>query len=265
MQRDLDRLLRDARAALGEPGGEREERAVERALAARSRRPAWRAALIAALMLVALTASLGAVAAVVVPERGPSAAEQAPLVRTVDRTYACRVKADTAGERRFGVGSRSSSRSSTGERWPAEVYVAGAPGPVFVSELVVARSHVHEQRQRAQRGFGPWHEGVYVNARACTPSRVTVPLTAAGLEGPPSPHPTGASCVTRGRILVRIRATLAAPARWRELQEPYVGVRANVTQMAVAVRLEQGPRPVGYGTARPASSRFWQEEWPLCR
>jgi hypothetical protein len=66
--------------------------------------------------------------------------------------------------------------------------------------------------------------------------------------------------VAQGRILVRIRATLAAPARWRALQEPYVGVRANLTEMAVAVRLERTGRPVAYGTARPGASRLWQAD-----
>jgi hypothetical protein len=69
--------------------------------------------------------------------------------------------------------------------------VAGAPGPSFESELVVARSHLHRYRERAQRGFGPWHEGVYVNSRTCTPSRARVPLSQAGLPGPPFAHPTG--------------------------------------------------------------------------
>jgi photosystem II stability/assembly factor-like uncharacterized protein len=267
MQPDLDRALRDARAALADPDRARENSAVERFLAALPRRtPASRAALLATVAAVTLALTLGAFAAGVSPTREPALQQAAP-VRVVDRTFSCLPTASTAerGVREVTLANRSFSRDDRGMVWPAELTLTRAAGPVFGSEFLLARSHQNDNRVRINRGYGLGHPGVLVNARACVPSRARIPLSRAGLPGPPLPSNTANTCRSTGRVLVRVRATLAAPARWGQLQQPYVGVRANVTDMAVSVRVERTGAPLLYAKARPAATSVWRADWPRCR
>jgi len=262
MQRDLDRLLRDARDALAEPPADVEERAVERALAARRVRPAWRAALVAALLVLSLTLSLGAVAATVLPDRAPSsAAQQGPLVRVVDRTVSCMPGRayDGTGAREFGLAITKRTRYSSTSAWsPASIVLDGGSPSSTLTKFLIVRGHESQYALNSPGHDGPGHGGVYLNVKSCVPSRKPVPLAARGIPGPAVRYDTGTGCTVRGRILVRVRATLTQPARWRAIPPVFEGVQRNVTAMAVAIREERTGRAVLFAEARATSSALWR-------
>lgn len=264
MQPDLDRLLRDARAALGDPGSEREDRAVERAIAGRRARPGQRLALVAALTLVALILSLGAVAAVVVPERDPSSAQQAePAVRVVDRTFSCMPSRsyDAPGARGFAVAvTRRTRTTAPPQHWePASVVVETSPSSAR-AKLLIVRGHESRSALRSPGLSGPGGAGVYLNTRSCVPSRKPVALSSRGLPGPAVRYETATGCLAPGRILVRVRARLVAPAQWRRLSPLFSGVQRNVTEMAVAVRAERTGAPLVFAQADARSTALWRAD-----
>lgn len=263
MQRDLDRLLRDARAALGDPGGEREDRAVARALAARRARLGRRLGLVAALALAAMALSFGAVAAVVVPERTPTAAEAGPSVRVVDRTFSCMPARsyEAAGARGFAVAVTKRTMTTVPPRhWePASVVVQTSPASAR-AKLLIVRGHESRYALRTPGLDGPGGAGVYLNTTSCVASRKAVPLSSRGLPGPAVRYETATGCLAPGRILVRVRARLAAPARWRQLGPLFSGVQRNVTDMAVAVRAERTGAPLVFAQADAKTTALWRAD-----
>ncbi|HVM16591.1 MAG TPA: hypothetical protein VM290_03325 [Gaiellaceae bacterium] len=259
MQRDLDRRLRDARGALARPGRDREDSAVAAALAGRRVRPVWRVALVAALSVAALTVSLGAVAAGSSPTR--EAAQ--PAVRVVDRTLSCMPGRafDGTGARAFGFAVTKRSRYSSTTPWaPASLVLDGASPASARSKFVIVRGHESPSALAAPGLNGPGLGGVYVNTKSCVPSRKSVPLSREGLPGPAVRYETGTGCKSPGRILVRVRATLTAPARWREITPVFSGVQRNVTEMALAIRVERTGRPLLFAQARAASVALWRAD-----
>jgi hypothetical protein len=97
-----------------------------------------------------------------------------------------------------------------------------------------------------------------VNARSCTATRNTVPLSSRGLPGPPIEFNQEAECLLRGRVLVRVRAVLNAPASWRPAGDGYAGARANVVEAALAVRSARTRKPLAFIQLRAqGKTRSW--------
>jgi hypothetical protein len=100
--------------------------------------------------------------------------------------------------------------------------------------------------------------GVFASTRSCTATRNSVPLSARGLPGAPVEFEQEAECRLRGRILVRVRAVLHAPAAWRPVASGYAGARANVVEAALAVRSARTRKPLAFMQLRPqGKTRFW--------
>jgi hypothetical protein len=109
----------------------------------------------------------------------------------------------------------------------------------------------------------PFPPGAYADARRCAAARVSVPLSAKGLPGPPVRFDQEADCEVRGRILVRLRAVLEAPTPWRPAQAPYVGARRNVVEAKIAVRSDRTRRPLALlELDRAGKTRLWVS--PAC-
>lgn len=159
--------------------------------------------------------------------------------RIVDRTFACAPRAFG------GVGdldvSASPPRDFIGVQIPAYLTVGtGSNGPQ--SDLV-------EVRARARAEVAGWQAepgGVYANSRRCTPARASLPLSARGLAGPPTRWQKELDCPVHGRVLVRVRSVLQAPASWRRIDRFFHGVRQPVAETKLVVRLQRTGKPVAY-------------------
>jgi hypothetical protein len=179
--------------------------------------------------------------------------------RIVDRTFRCTLAPLYGGLRELNIaanprGSLGNGGSSM-DVSPGYIGLGSGPGTRAFDDLVFARSRLEE---RVVAPSAPWPPGVYADARRCTPARVSVPLSAKGLPGPPVKFGTDADCELRGRVLVRIRAVLEAPTSWRPADRPHVGARRNVVDAKIAVRSERTRRPIGLlELDRVGMTRLW--------
>jgi hypothetical protein len=123
-----------------------------------------------------------------------------------------------------------------------------------LSHLVAVRAR--DERSTVGSSRGP--QGVYARARRCFLSRKSVPLSSAGLPGPPVVWKKDYSCTVRGRIVVRVRAVLAASASWRRVDDQHFGVRANIVSAKLAVRSEKTGKPLAFSTLDSAGkTKLW--------
>jgi hypothetical protein len=121
------------------------------------------------------------------------------------------------------------------------------------SEFVSIRAH-------GWRRFGSAYspEGVYASSRRCAASRASIPLSATGLPGPPSHWAEQATCLGRGRVLIRVRAILQSSASWQPQTDSSAGARSNVVEAAVAVRSERTGKPIAYlELDRHGKTKLW--------
>jgi hypothetical protein len=159
--------------------------------------------------------------------------------RIVDKTFAC------APIAYGGVGDLDVSVSpprdyGTFEIAPHLTVRTGGFNPEF--NLVVVRA-------RPQSEIGGWRAGpagVYVNSRRCAPARTSLPLSSRGLAGPPTLWEKELDCPVAGRVLVRVRSILRAPANWRRVDRFFDGARQPVVETKLSVRLQRTGKPVAY-------------------
>ena len=86
-----------------------------------------------------------------------------------------------------------------------------------------------------------------LNATACKSSSKTIPLSAQGLRGSAaSPFEDEFDCAVPRRVLVRVRATLEAPAELR-LSRGFLRTSVPAKEAALAVRTQSG-KPLMYAT-----------------
>jgi hypothetical protein len=202
----------------------------------------WRHAisLLAALLVSASTAETGAAAS-----------------RVVDRTFRCTPAVLYAGVRQLDVTTSPRGSLGAGGRSddvsPGYISVgSGAARGVF-DDLVFARS-----RTEVRHAAIPFPPGVYVDARRCVRVRVVLPLSSKGLPGPPVRFSTEADCELRGRVLLRVRAQLEAPAAWQPATPPWAGARRDVVEATIAVRSERTRRPLALlALDRGGETRLW--------
>lgn len=101
--------------------------------------------------------------------------------------------------------------------------------------------------------------GVFAHRNRCVPVRTGVPLTPRGLPGPPDRFRTNRDCPVRGRVVVRVRATLRAPTDWRTREySAYAGARQAIDEASLAVRSQRTGKPIAYMELDSrARTKFW--------
>jgi hypothetical protein len=115
-------------------------------------------------------------------------------------------------------------------------------------------------RAHRWRRFGSDYsaEGVYASTTRCASSRASMPLSANGLPSPPGRWAEQATCLGRGRVLIRVRAILQSAEQWQTQGDSSAGVRSNVVEAAVAVRSERTGKPLAYlELGRHGKTKLW--------
>jgi hypothetical protein len=177
--------------------------------------------------------------------------------RIVDRTFVCTPMA-FAGVRDLDLWA-SPPRT---EPWTIPAYLVARTGTTLpTSDLVYVRARAQGKIGWTSPFSGP--AGVYAHARRCTPTRAPVALTSTGLPGPPAGWYSDVTCSLRGRVLVRVRALLTAPADWRPTSGPFLAAQRSVLEASLAVRSERTGEALAFmKLARDGGTRFWSA--PRC-
>ena len=179
-----------------------------------------------------------------------------PPPRVVDRTFGCTPRPLTGKLRMLDATAvpRGSieTRVPSASRSPGFIGVASG-GWESGSELVSVRA---SRWQRFGKAYSP--AGVFASRR-CGGSRISVPLSAKGLPGPPTRWVKNARCLGRGRVIIRVRAVLSPSDPWRPLVTGSVdGATGTVVRAAVAVRSERTGKPLAYmELARVGTTKLW--------
>jgi hypothetical protein len=205
----------------------------------------WGFAIALALLLSFNTSSGGAAPGEELGARAPS---------VIDRTFRCTPVALGDGVRDLEVIAHPLGSHEFQNPSPSPGFLSlGSGGLSPTSELVSVRAAAWE-RFRQRRVL----EGVYVNASRCSAARATLRLSRTGLPGRPVQWSENKSCPVTGRVLVRVRAVLQAPARWQQLDRTYVGARRSVVEAAFAVRSERSRKPIAFvELGRAGKTRLW--------
>jgi hypothetical protein len=161
--------------------------------------------------------------------------------RIVDRTFVCTPFVLYGGIRDLDVKAIPRGEAYVQGTGSTSTGYIGLGSGLRTSELLFARARLEPRSQNR-----PLQPGVYADLRRCTRTRISVPLSAKGLPGPPTPFETYAECQIRGRVLTRVRAVLEGPAPWRPGAPPYAGVLRNVVSAQIAVRSERTRKPLGF-------------------
>lgn len=193
---------------------------------------------------------------------GNSASASPAAPRVIDRTFGCTPVPLDANLRTVDV---SAVPIRAGE--PFVPFQAPSPGFIGVasggwepgSELVSIRARGW---QRFTSTYSA--EGVYASIKRCAPSRISVPLSPRGLPGPPIQWAKQATCLGRGRVIVRVRAILQLPVSWQPLiSTSYDGARSKVVEAALAIRSERTGKPIAYMELdRDGKTKLWYS--PRC-
>jgi len=172
--------------------------------------------------------------------------------RTVDRTFAC-TPLLAGGGRELDLWA-SPPRT---DPWTIPAYLVARTGTTLPSEdLVYVRARTQGKIGWTTPFSGP--AGVYAHARRCSSTRASVALSAKGLPGPPTGWFSPVSCTLRGRVLVRVRALLAAPAGWGRAGPLFQGARKDVLEASLAIRSERTGEPLAFMTLnRAGETRLW--------
>lgn len=201
---------------------------------------------VALALLVSFNTSSGGAAP------GGQLGAQAPFI--IDRTFRCTPVALGDGLRDLEVIAHPLGSHEFQNPNPSPGFLGlGSGGLSPTSELVSVRAAAWE-RFRNRRVL----EGVYVNRGRCSVARATGRLSPTGLTGRPVQWSDSKSCPVRGRVLVRVRAVLQAPARWQQLDRTYIGARRSVVEAAFVVRSEGSRKPIAFVELGPAGkTRLW--------
>lgn len=182
-----------------------------------------------------------------------SAATGAPLY-VVDRAFAC---SPLYGEASF-VASPRGTLEVQGERIVSSGYARVSSGGELdaLSDLVVVA------RPGPRNGGTPYAAAVYASIKRCAATRTRIPLSRAGLPGRPTRFRSEAECFVNARVLVRVRAVLAARAPWRRLggqfRGTYAGVAGRVMEGQLAMLDQQRGKPLAFATLDTrGKTRLW--------
>ncbi len=172
--------------------------------------------------------------------------------RTVDRTFVC-TPLLAGGARELDLWA-SPPRD---DPWTIPAYLVARTGTTLPSEdLVYVRARTQGKIGWTSPFSGPG--GVYAHSRRCSPARASVALSSKGLPGTPTGWYSPVSCTLRGRVLVRVRALLSAPAGWGRAGPLFQGARKDVLEASLAIRSERTGEPLAFMTLnRAGETRLW--------
>lgn len=175
---------------------------------------------------------------------GTSASPLPLTARVVDRTFRCTPLA-LEGELRASDLTAVPVRASE----PYDPFQTPSPG--FIGVASGGRGAANELISVRARGWQRLRStysaaGAYVSSRHCVLSPVSVPLSATGLPGPAVRWGTEVTCLARGRLLVRVRATLQPGSSWQPQTDSFEGARGNVVAATIAIRSARTGKPIAY-------------------
>ncbi len=176
--------------------------------------------------------------------------------RVIDRTFGCIPQALTGDVRAFDV-----TAVPRGSVEAADPFAPRSPGFIGVaSGGWEPRSELVAVRTRRWQRFGTTYSpaGVFAS-RGCRQSRLAVLLSNKGLLGPPTRWMKSATCLGRGRVIIRVRAVLATSDPWRSLVTgAFDGATGAVVQASLAVRSERTGKPLAHvELARDGTTKLW--------
>jgi hypothetical protein len=181
-------------------------------------------------------------------------AQAGPATVVLDRTLICTPEygnVDVMASPRGDVAFSTARMESSG-------YLAVGSGQAYEADgLVLVRARAEKSRVGSSRG----PQGVYARAGRCFLSKRKIPLDSKGLVGPPVQWAKSYGCSVPGRVIVRVRAVLAAGATWRRANDSFFGARANVVSAQLAARSERTGKPLAYSTLGPAGkTKLWSAQ-----
>jgi len=178
--------------------------------------------------------------------------------RIVDRTFVCTPML-FGGVRDLDVWAGPPRT----DPWTIPAYLVARTGTTLVTgDLVYVRARTQGKIGWTLPPPGPG--GVYAHSRRCSPSRTAVALSAKGLAGPPVGWYSEVTCALSGRVLIRARALLSAPAAWRRTRTPFEGAQRNVLEASLAIRSERTGEPLAFMQLdRDGGISLWSA--PRCR
>jgi hypothetical protein len=203
------------------------------------------------LVLASAVAVAVGLAALARPDPGAGSPFES-AARIVDRTFRCTPTAVGNGLRELTVDTVPITATERSAQDPSPGFIGvisggWAPSSDFVS--IRAR-----RWQRFGTPVNSW-QGVYANTARCASSRRSVSLSSKGLPGPPIRWQERERCVVPGRILVRFRAVLQAPALWRRISGSYLELGA----------MSSMPRLPSEASERATRSHTWSSTEPVRR
>jgi hypothetical protein len=146
--------------------------------------------------------------------------------RIVDRTFGCETLVH-AGLRGIAVRGGSNYAAT-----PREYSLYLDSGALYDSEFLVGAGRT-------------W--GARVDIKRCREAPTAgVSLRAGNLVGGRETFYPKYQCELSGRILVRVRATLARPGRWLRRTPRYAGINGPVTSATIAVRSPALGKPIAF-------------------
>jgi hypothetical protein len=175
----------------------------------------------------------------------------------IDRTFGCLPvpltgQVRTVDVRAYPVGTVE-AHNANGNRSPGFISI-GTGGWEPGADLVSVRAR---RWQRFPRTLS--REGVYASIARCAASRARVPLSANGLPGGAVRWAKHATCLGRGRVIVRVQATLASGSLWQpQISASSDGAQGTVVRAKLAVRSERTGKPLAYiELARDGTTKAW--------
>jgi hypothetical protein len=206
-------------------------------------------------MLRTLAAVAGGAAMGVVFAASVTTSAAAPS-RVIDRTFVCGL---AYGSVDIVVSPRGTENLLGRAFTPSSGYVlvtSGQRGDPHSDLVVTARPGFRNPDYR-------FPAAVYARARRCVAARGKIPLMLGGLPGPPSKFSTESECLVEGRLLVRVRGVLAAPATWRRFDGAFAGVRGRLLEAEIALRDQRTRRPLIFvRIGRTGRTQLWSS--PSC-
>lgn len=180
--------------------------------------------------------------------------------RVVDRTFRCTPVA--LGSRLRDVDVNAVPKGASEGYNPAQPRSPGYIGVdtgsyAAASEVVSIRSR---RWWRFATNLSP--EGVWVSTKRCAPSQAPVALSRKGLSGEAIRWSEHGTCLVRGGLLIRVRASLHEPSGWQSGPTQggigTVGAYSNVRTGALVVRSARTGRPVAYAELDAnGKTRIW--------
>jgi hypothetical protein len=166
-------------------------------------------------------------------------------VRVIDRRLTCNLVSPLGSTRDLDV-IASPPYVDRFRNFSIPAFLGSSSGRVLAGP-VSDRANLVFVRARPHNVFGRnLPPGVYANMTSCSATGKAIALSSRGLPGPPVQFEQVAECELRGRVLIRVRASLQTSAAWRPIQEGYVGAQANVREAKLAVRSERTGRALAF-------------------